>query len=56
LQTTGGNKKPADLSAKAIAAGATIGILEDIFAGPRETPGEVIDGKKIARGSTRIRT
>ncbi len=45
----GGIKKPADF-AKAIAAGATIIMIGSLFAGYDETPGEVKDGKKHARG------
>jgi IMP dehydrogenase len=45
----GGIKKPADF-AKALAAGATIAMIGSIFAGTDETPGEVKNGKKVARG------
>jgi len=45
----GGIKKPADF-AKAIAAGATIVMIGSLFAGYDETPGEINNGKKHARG------
>lgn len=45
----GGIKKPADF-AKAIAAGASMAMLGSLFAGHNETPGEVKNGKKSARG------
>lgn len=45
----GGIKKPADF-AKAIAAGANLIMVGSLFAGYDETPGEVKNGKKIARG------
>jgi len=45
----GGIKKPGDF-AKAIAAGACTIMVGSIFAGTDETPGEVINGQKIARG------
>ena len=45
----GGIRKSADF-AKAIAAGATIAMIGSIFAGTNETPGEVKNGKKMARG------
>jgi IMP dehydrogenase len=45
----GGIKKPADF-AKAIAAGATLVMIGSLFAGYDETPGEVKNGKKHARG------
>jgi IMP dehydrogenase len=45
----GGIKKSGDF-AKAIAAGATIAMIGSLFAGTDETPGEVKNGKKQARG------
>ena len=45
----GGIKKPADF-AKAIAAGSFAVMIGSIFGGTDETPGEVINGKKIVRG------
>lgn len=45
----GGIKKPADF-AKAIAAGASLIMVGSLFAGCDETPGEITDGKKNARG------
>ncbi len=42
-------KKPGDF-AKAIAAGATIAMMGSLFAGCDETPGEVKNGRKDARG------
>lgn len=45
----GGIKKPADF-AKAVAAGATIVMIGSLFAGYKETPGKVVNGKKNARG------
>lgn len=42
-------RKPGDF-AKAIAAGATIAMVGSLFAGCDETPGEIKNGKKIARG------
>ena len=45
----GGIKKPADF-AKAIAAGATLVMIGSLFAGYDETPGEIKNGKKHARG------
>jgi IMP dehydrogenase len=45
----GGIKKPGDF-AKAIAAGALVVMVGSIFAGCDETPGEVINGMKVARG------
>lgn len=45
----GGIKKPGDF-AKAIAAGAGIVMIGSLFAGCEETPGEIVDGFKKARG------
>lgn len=45
----GGIRFPADL-AKAIAAGASVGMIGSLFAGCEETPGEIIGGTKLARG------
>ncbi|MFH0943320.1 MAG: guanosine monophosphate reductase [Candidatus Beckwithbacteria bacterium] len=45
----GGIRKPADMS-KAIAAGADFVMIGSLLAGTEETPGEVIGGKKKARG------
>ncbi len=45
----GGVRKPADL-AKAIAAGADLVMIGSILAGTDETPGEIIGGRKKARG------
>ena len=45
----GGIKKPADF-AKAIAAGANMIMVGSLFGGADETPGKVINGKKIVRG------
>ena len=45
----GGIKKPADM-VKAIAAGADLVMIGSILAGTEETPGEVIGGRKKARG------
>ncbi|MBI2025837.1 MAG: guanosine monophosphate reductase [Candidatus Levybacteria bacterium] len=46
-------RKPADL-AKAIAAGAVVAMIGSIFGGTDETPGKVINGKKIVRGQASI--
>jgi IMP dehydrogenase len=45
----GGIRKPGDV-AKAIAAGASVVMIGSLFAGTEETPGEVQDGYKLARG------
>ena len=45
----GGIKKSGDVC-KALAAGATLVMIGSLFAGTDETPGEVFDGKKLARG------
>jgi IMP dehydrogenase len=45
----GGIKKPADF-AKAIAAGSFAVMIGSLFGGTDETPGKVINGKKIVRG------
>ncbi len=45
----GGIRKPADM-VKAIAAGADMVMIGSILAGTEETPGEVIGGRKKARG------
>ncbi|KKS80518.1 MAG: Inosine-5'-monophosphate dehydrogenase [Candidatus Beckwithbacteria bacterium GW2011_GWA2_43_10] len=45
----GGIRKPADM-VKAIAAGADLVMIGSLLAGTEETPGEVIGGKKKARG------
>lgn len=45
----GGIKKSGDF-AKAMAAGATAIMCGSIFAGTDETPGEIVRGKKLARG------
>lgn len=45
----GGIKDPGHF-AKALAAGAQIAMIGSLFAGCDETPGEIIDGKKKARG------
>ncbi|MBI3984989.1 MAG: guanosine monophosphate reductase [Candidatus Levybacteria bacterium] len=45
----GGIKKPGDF-AKAIAAGACTIMVGSILAGTDETPGDVVNGQKIARG------
>jgi len=45
----GGIRKPADM-VKAIAAGADLVMIGSILAGTEETPGEVVGGRKKARG------
>lgn len=45
----GGIRKPADV-AKALAAGAGVVMIGGMFSGTEETPGEIINGKKIFRG------
>lgn len=46
----GGMKTPGDI-AKALVAGAHLVMIGGMLAGTNETPGEVVDGKKIYRGS-----
>lgn len=45
----GGIHYPGDI-AKALAAGATVVMIGSMFGGTEETPGAVIDGKKVVRG------
>ena len=45
----GGIREPGDV-VKALAAGADIVMIGSFFAGTEETPGEIINGKKMARG------
>jgi IMP dehydrogenase len=45
----GGIHYPGDV-AKAMAAGATVVMIGSMFGGTQETPGIVIDGKKVVRG------
>ncbi len=50
----GGIKQAGDF-AKAIAAGATVGMIGSLFAGTDETPGEyTMNGKKLARGQASL--
>jgi IMP dehydrogenase len=49
----GGIRYPGD-AAKAIAAGATSVMIGGLLAGTDESPGEIIDGKKYARGQASL--